>query len=171
MRDATYWIERLHLAPHPEGGFYVETYRSPVTLPTEVLPADFVAPRSAATAIYFLLAGDDFSAFHRLRSDEVWHHYAGSPLTIHRIEPDGTLTQDRLGGDTDSGGFPQTTIPAGCWFAATVDDPASYALVGCTMAPGFSPADLELAGREALLRAFPRHRALIERLTRPERGD
>ncbi len=171
MQSASYWIERLQLTPHPEGGYFIETYRSAHMLATAHLPAAYDAPRAMATAIYFLLEGGDFSAFHRLKGDEIWHHYEGSPLTVHRISPDGTLMQSSLGRDPDAGQDLQLLIPAGTWFAATVDDPSGYGLVGCTMTPGFAFPDLELGDRDALLRSFPRHRALIERLTRPGRGN
>jgi predicted cupin superfamily sugar epimerase len=171
MRTAAYWIKKLHLAPHPEGGYFVETYRSAHTFATAHLPATYDAPRAMATAIYFLLEGGDFSAFHRLKGDEIWHHYAGCPLTIHRISPDGTLTLSRLGSDPDPDQSPQALVPASSWFAATADDPSSYALVGCTTAPGFAYPDLELGTRENLIRSFPRHREVIERLTRADRRE
>jgi uncharacterized protein len=171
MHDSAYWIGKLHLAPHPEGGYFVETYRSPQILATPHLPRTYDAPRSLATAIVFLLEGDDFSAFHRLKGDEIWHHYAGGPLTLHMIDPEGTLTTARLGDDPEGGGSPQVIVPAGCWLAANVDGLHGYGLVGCTMAPGFAFADLELGRREELVRSFPPHRALIERFTRRASGE
>lgn len=119
-----------------------------------------------ATAIYFLLPGDQFSALHRLRSDEVWHFYAGSSLTLHIIDPQGCLTQKKLGTNPDKGESFQVVVEAGCWFGATVDDPQGYALVGCTVAPGFEFEDFELGNRQQLLEQYPQHRELIERLTR-----
>ena len=158
------------MSPHPEGGFFVETYRSVHILPTASLPPAYDAPRSIATAIYFLLESGDFSAFHRLRGDEMWHHYAGSPMTIHIISTDGTLARARLGSDPDEGRSPQALVPAGSWFAVSVDDPSSFALAGCTTAPGFAFADLELGTREGLLGSFPQHREWIERFTRTGGG-
>jgi hypothetical protein len=115
MEAAQQWIEHLNLEPHPEGGFYRETYRASLTLPHSALPG-YAGGRAASTAIYFLLAGDQFSAFHRLRSDEVWHFYAGSALVVHLIEPDGTYTELLLGSDAASGEHLQGVVPAGSWF-------------------------------------------------------
>lgn len=154
---AEYWIERLGLKPHPEGGYYAQTYRAAQTLPNG---------RPVATAIYFLLEHDNFSALHRLSSDEMWHFYAGDPLTVHLIEPEGSYRTLRLGPGLEPGQSFQGVVPAGCWFGATVERPGGYALVGCTVAPGFDFADFELAEREALTRLYPQHRTLIERLTR-----
>ena len=156
---AAAWIGLLDLAPHPEGGYYRETYRSADTIPTAG------GPRALSTAIYFLLPGDQVSALHRIRSDEVWHFYAGSALTLFVIHR-GHLVRTRLGPDADAGERFQTLVPAGAWYGAAVDDPASYALVGGTVAPGFDFADFELGPRAALTREFPQHRAVIERLTR-----
>jgi predicted cupin superfamily sugar epimerase len=149
MNDASYWIETLRLQKHPEGGYYRQTYRD----------ARQINDRACSTAIYFLLPAGEFSALHRLKSDEVWHFYAGHELTIHLIDPAGNYTTQTVG----SGSF-QAVVPAGHWFGATVA--LDYALVGCTVAPGFDFCDFELADRAALLRQYPQHRPLIERLTR-----
>jgi uncharacterized protein len=164
--DAQYWIDRLQLTPHPEGGFYRQTYRSALTLERAGLPSLFPGTRAAATAIYFLLEGNNFSAFHRLRSDEVWHFYAGAPLTVHVIDALGSYSRMLLGGDPEAGEVFQAVVPAGCWFASHVADWKSWALVGCTVAPGFEFEDFELAKRNELVSEHPEHRALIERLTR-----
>jgi predicted cupin superfamily sugar epimerase len=159
------WIDRLHLQPHPEGGYFRETYRAPLTLPRSALPGHG-GDRAASTAIYFLLAGDQFSAFHRIRSDELWHFYAGSTLIVHVITPDGEYRQIRLGSSADQGEHFQAVVPAGCWFGSSLLDPNKYALVGCTVAPGFDFADFEMAKRDELIAHYPQHRAIIERLTR-----
>jgi predicted cupin superfamily sugar epimerase len=164
--EAGDWIGKLRLEPHPEGGYFRETYRSSVTIAREALPAGFAGGRAASTAIYFLLEGKDFSAFHRLRSDEMWHFYEGDPLIVHVIEPDGKYSSVLLGRDLDAGQVLQAVVPAGCWFASHVADWNSFALVGCTVAPGFDFADFEMGKREELVRAYPRHRGLIERLAR-----
>jgi len=163
--EAQRWIDVLCLQPHPEGGYYRETYRSTLRLMGCCL-TEHHAPRVAATLIYFLLPGDQFSALHRLRSDEMWHFYAGSPLTLHIIHPEGHLTQVKLGSRADHGETFQAVVKAGCWFGATVEDPDGYALVGCTVAPGFEFDDLELGQRQQLIERYPQHRDLIERLTR-----
>src|ERR1700757_4054216 len=167
-KDARYWIEKLQLAPHPEGGYFRQTYRSDVVIAREALPAGFSGARAVSTAIYFLLEGKDFSAFHRLRSDEVWHFYAGSPLVVHVIEPAGSYSSILLGSDPDAGQTFQAVVRAGCWFASHVADWKSWALVGCTVAPGFEFADFEMAKREELSAQYPQHREMIRRLTREE---
>ena len=155
-RDGQYWIDHLGLSPHPEGGYYRATYKSDLPVATRQ------GERSASTAIYFLLHGRDFSAFHRIASDELWHFYAGSALVVYVIEPDGSYSELHLGED---GAF-QGVVRAGCWFASRLKNAASFALVGCTVAPGFDFADFELAARSELVRAYPQHRRLIEELTR-----
>src|ERR1700733_2594277 len=166
MRDAAYWISRLNLTKHPEGGYYRSTYASELTIAKSALPLGFTGPRLASTAIYFLVDGTNFSAFHRLRSDEVWHFYAGSALVIHVIDQDGRASEILLGSDPEYGESFQGIVKAGCWFGARVKDSQSFALVGCTMAPGFDFEDFELAARAQLTGMFPQHRALIEKLTR-----
>lgn len=165
-RNAQYWIDRLRLEPHPEGGFYRQTYRSEMMLAREALPLGFTGPRAASTAIYFLLEGKNFSAFHRLRSDEMWHFYAGSSLEVHVIDAEGNCSTILLGADPEAGQTLQAMVPAGCWFASHVADWQSWALVGCTVAPGFDFADFEMAKREELLREYPQHREVIQKLTR-----
>jgi predicted cupin superfamily sugar epimerase len=160
------YIRALSLLPHPEGGWYRETYRSDETIPQAGLPERFPGPRQLATAIYFLLTSDSFSALHRIRSDELWHFYAGSPLILHLIEANGCSRSLRLGPNIGTGESFQLQVPADCWFGATVDQPDSFALVGCTVAPGFNFADFELGRRAALLRQYPLQQELIERLTR-----
>jgi predicted cupin superfamily sugar epimerase len=152
--------ERLALKPHPEGGYYRETYRAshPVTGAGGLT-------RAASTAIYVLLEPGDFSALHRVKSDEVWHHYVGSPLELHLLRPDGDHKTIRLGADILTGQEPQVVVPAGVWQGAVAAGPG-FALCGCTVAPGFDFADFEMPGRDALLRLFPGQRALIESLTR-----
>jgi len=165
-KDAKYWIQKLTLEPHPEGGYYRQTYRSEMLLPKEGLPGEFPSARSASTAIYFLLDAANFSAFHRLRSDEVWHFYLGESLVVHVIEPDGHYSQILLGSDPEAGETLQAVVRAGCWFASHLRDETSFALVGCTVAPGFSFEDFELAKREELVGSHPQHREIIHKLTR-----
>ncbi len=105
-RDAQYWIKTLDLAPHPEGGYFRETYRSKVSLPASALPAEFSGARPASTAIYFLIDGENFSAFHRLRSDEIWHFYASGALILYELSPDGTCTKKTLGSNPERGAGP-----------------------------------------------------------------
>jgi|SRR5579872_52741 len=165
-QNAKYWVERLKLEPHPEGGYFRQTYKADLTIAREALPAGFNGARAASTAIYFLLQGNNFSAFHRLRSDEVWHFYAGSPLFVQVIDPSGERRSIFLGHNPEVGQTLQAVVPAGCWFASHVWDWKSWALVGCTVAPGFDFEDFEMGKRKELVAKFPQHRELIERLTR-----
>lgn len=162
---ARYWIEKLGLAPHPEGGYFRQTYKSDLIVAGH--PQHHGEPRAASTAIYFLLEGENFSAFHRLRSDEMWHFYAGSALMVHVIEPSGAHSTLMLGRVPEVGQAFQGLVPAGSWFASHVWDWKSWALVGCTVAPGFEFDDFEIGKREELLRQFPQHGKIIRRLTRP----
>jgi uncharacterized protein len=154
-------IRRFDLQPHPEGGFFRETYRS-----ADAIQRDGSADtRSASTAIYYLLCDGAHSAWHRIQSDEVWHFYAGDPLNVYVLEDDGALTVHRLGNALEHADCVfQAVVPSGRWFAAQCDDAASVALVGCTVAPGFEFSEFEIARVEALLREYPQHHALIGKL-------
>jgi predicted cupin superfamily sugar epimerase len=165
-QDGQYWIDQIGLSPHPEGGYYRVTYKSDLTIARSGLPSRFQGDRSASTAIFFLLQGTDFSAFHRIASDEVWHFYAGSALVVYVIDAEGNDSEVHLGARPEAGEVFQAVVKAGCWFASRLKDAASFALVGCTVAPGFDFADFELATRSELLRAYPMHQRLIEELTR-----
>jgi predicted cupin superfamily sugar epimerase len=165
-KDAQYWINHFGLSPHPEGGYYRVTYQSDLTIGRSALPSRYQGDRPASTAIYFLLDGGDFSAFHRIASDELWHFYAGSSLVVYVIDPEGNYSELHLGNDCDGGEVFQAVVKAGCWFASRLKNAAGFALVGCTVAPGFDFADFELAVRSELTTAYPQHRKLIEELTR-----
>lgn len=158
-------VASLGLLPHPEGGFYRETYRAGESIARAALPDRFVGDRSHGTAIYYLLAAGDRSKLHRIAADEIWHFYAGDPLLIVALAPDGALSVTTLGRDFAAGHVPQHVVPAGYWFGAIPPGGSAYALTGCTVAPGFDFADFELAERAALLSSFPQHRDWIERLT------
>jgi predicted cupin superfamily sugar epimerase len=163
-KDARYWINHLGLSPHPEGGYYRATYKSDLTIVRSALPSRYQGDRSASTSIYFLLDEGNFSAFHRIASDEVWHFYAGSSLIVYVIDPDGNYSELHLGGGSEE--VFQAVVKAGCWFASRVREAAGFALVGCTVAPGFDFADFELGVRSELVAAFPAHQKLIAELTR-----
>ena len=161
MSSPDHWITQLDLLPHPEGGWYRETYRAAEAIPAAGLPARFDGPRAFGTSIYFLLPAASFSAFHRIRSDELWHFHAGDPLELHLLHADGRHEVKPVG----PGAF-QAVAPAGCWFGARVAAGGSFTLVGCTVAPGFDFADFELARRGNLLSQFPAHADIIRALTR-----
>jgi uncharacterized protein len=163
---ANYWIDKLGLVAHPEGGYYRESYRSGLAIAREALPPQYTGPRLASTAIYFLLEGENFSAFHRLRSDELWHFYAGGSFVVHVIDKEGRYSEISVGNDPDAGERLQAVVKAGCWFASRTRNPESFALAGCTVAPGFDFEDFELGKRSELTRLYPQHRELIEELTR-----
>lgn len=164
--SAAYWIEKLQLTPHIEGGAFGEVYRSDLTIPQTALPLLFQGDRSASTSIYFLLAQGQFSAFHRIASDELWHFYFGDALLIYEINHGGRMIEHRLGKDPEKGESFQTVVKAGSWFASVPAPGSEYALVGCTVAPGFDFADFELAEREVLAAQYPEHKEVIRRLTR-----
>lgn len=153
-------IAQLDLQPHPEGGWYKETYRADAK----------VGDRAVATGIYFLLTSDNVSNFHRIDADEMWHFYAGDPLTVHMIDDAGEYSTLSIGPNSGAGQVFQAVVPAGVWFGSSVDRPDGYALVGCTVSPGFDFAGFELAEREALTARFPAHNKIIKRLTRDMTG-
>jgi len=156
-------IERLGLRPHPEGGYFSETFRSAarITLPDGRI-------RASSTAIYFLLSSGTFSALHRVSSDEVWHFYDGVPLELTTITPDGAIALITLGRDIAAGQRPQHVVTAGVWQGARPGGSLTegYTIVGCTVAPGFDFADFEMPGREFLEQLFPQHIGVIRELTR-----
>jgi predicted cupin superfamily sugar epimerase len=156
-------ITRLKLARHPEGGWYRESYRAGGIIPGNLLPQRFAGDRAFCTAIFFLLERGDISALHRIKSDELWHFYAGAALTVHVITPEGDYYPLKLGSDLAAGESFQAVVPEGCWFGATSE--GAYSLAGCTVAPGFDFADLEMGSREQSLRRFPAHAGVIRRLT------
>lgn len=159
--EATRLIERLGLQPHPEGGYYRETYRAEERVHRPAMSVD----RSAGTAIYYLLSGDAWSAWHRIRSDEIWHFYAGGPLRVHVLDGRGGLTTHRLGNAIENADCVfQAVVPAGCWFAAERVHADRYTLAGCTVAPGFEFSEFELADAARLAARHPAHRALIAKL-------
>jgi predicted cupin superfamily sugar epimerase len=164
MTDADRWIDRLKLRPHPEGGYFCETYRSPLQLGAEQQPPRYGGERPVATSILFLLRHGEPSALHRLASDELWHFHAGDPIRVHMLDERGGYESLRLGLVADA--EPQGVVPAGRWFGAEVEESGAYALVGCTVAPGFDFADFELARRVELEARWPQHADLIARLTR-----
>ncbi len=166
ITSALYWINRLQLIKHPEGGYYKEVYRSAEFVHKKNLPDRYSSFRSFSTSIYFLLESHEFSAFHRLKSDEIWHFYEGSAITILVISPKGEFSKLALGRNPDENEIYQALIPKGYWFAAHVNAPESYSLVGCTVSPGFDFEDFELGKRDELIKKFPRHNELINTFTR-----
>lgn len=159
-------ILQLNLQPHPEGGFFRESYRSRGLIHTESLGENYNGERNCSTCIYFLLTSDVFSAFHRIVQDEIWHFYDGSPLALHIISEGGKYTKTIIGRDIAQGEIPQFVVPGGSWFGATVIREDDYTLLGCTVSPGFDFCDFELGNRKELRLKFPQHHEIINRLTR-----
>ena len=166
----------LNLEPHPrEGGWFVQTYASEAVLPASVFanspaPARYDGPRRLATAIYYLLEPNTFSEVHRLGSDEVFHHYAGGPVEMLRLFPGGRIERSVLGKELETGERPQIVVPRGVWQGSRLlpshgAEPA-WALLGCTVAPGFEYADYETGTRAEMLSGWPAAATLIEALTR-----
>ncbi len=165
MNSAAYFIEKLGLTLHVEGGAFKETYRSDMVIPKEALSNDFKDSRNASTAIYFLLSFGQFSAFHKIPSDEIWHFYAGQTLTIYEIENNGNLITHKLGIDLENGETFQCLIKAGNWFASRCEITNGFSLVGCTVSPGFDFSDFELANKNELCQVFPSLVNLISEMT------
>lgn len=163
---ATEIIQHLQLKPHPEGGFYKEVYRSEGMIEQPSLPQDFGGSRPYATSIYYLLQKGDYSAFHRIKSDEIWHFYAGGNLLFHLLSAHGTYQDVVLGNKIANGATFQFVMPAGVWFAAEPAPGTEFTLAGCTVSPGFDFSDFELANGEALVKGFPEQKELIMRLCR-----
>lgn len=158
MHAAADYIRQYQMQPHPEGGYYAPMYRSSIKTG---LPGE--DERDLYSSIYFLFIRDNFSAFHRLRSDELWHWHDGDSIVVTELLPDGKLRTTLLGRET---GIFQYRLEAGVWFAGHCEGPAGFALMGCTVHPGFTFADFELAKRAHLLKKFPQHSDIIRSYTR-----
>lgn len=157
-------VTQYKLIPHPEGGYYKETYRSQEIIPAKGLPARFTGDRNVSTAIYFLLLENLFSAFHRIKSDECWHFYEGDSLHVHVLHSKGNYELIRLGKNREIGEVYQAIVPADAWFASETQ--GQYSFVGCTVAPGFDFHDFELAKAAELKSEYAEQASLIERLCR-----
>ena len=163
-------IAELSMQPHPEGGYFAQTYKSELTV-----AAPWASSRSASTAIYFLMTPNAVSRLHRLKADEVWHFYGGGPMTVVELLPDGSHRETTLGPlDAVAGvaaGAPnprpvsQHVVAAGAWFGSFPNAGSAYSLVGCTVSPGFEFDDFELGSRAALLRQYPGAESLVVKLT------
>lgn len=158
-------INKLELSPHPEGGYYKETYRSTSKITGENLSTDYKGDRNYSTCIYFLLTSGTFSAFHKINQDEIWHFYDGSPIKLHIISEAGKHSQHIIGTDINNGQTPQLVVPGNHWFAASVIDKNTFSFVGCTVSPGFDFKDFNLPSRLDLLNKFPQHKEIITQLT------
>jgi predicted cupin superfamily sugar epimerase len=163
---ADFWKQKLNLIHHVEGGWYSEVYKSALVIASSHLPQQYKGDRSTCTHIYFMLEKGEFSAFHRIESDELWHFYSGDPIVIYEIENNGTLIKHYLGRDMEQGQSLFCVVKGGNWFASEVMEKSNFGLVGCTVSPGFDFADFELAKKKTLSEKFPAHKELINRLSR-----
>ncbi|BAQ61068.1 hypothetical protein of Cupin superfamily [Geminocystis sp. NIES-3708] len=163
--NGEYWIKKLDLQKHPEGGYYRETYRSNDIINQDKSLTRYNDVRNISTAIYYLLLGQEFSAFHKLKSDEIFHFYGGSFLRVHLINNEGEYHQFKLGNNPENGQVLQLIIPHGYWFASEVGESNSYSLIGCTVSPGFHFADFTLGNKEQLIILYPHLSDLISKFT------
>ena len=166
MRTVKEIIKKLALQPHPEGGYFKETYRSADSIPADVLDENFDSKRSVSTGIYYLLESGNFSALHKINQDEMWHFYLGTSVELTMIAENGELKKVTIGNNIIKGEICQFVVPKHYWFGAKLEKENSYALVGCTVAPGFAFNDFTLGKREHLLKLFPQHTEAIIALTR-----
>jgi hypothetical protein len=165
-KSAKYYISKLQLLPHPEGGYYREVYRSDDVIEAGYLPKRYKTKRTSSTSIYFLLEGEQVSRLHKLNSDEIWHYYDGCPARIYNIDEKGELTEVTIGRNLEQGESLQVLIKRNTWFGAELKDKTSFCIVGCTVSPGFEFDDLELADRKKLLKLYPFHEEIIKKLTK-----
>ncbi|QYJ68424.1 cupin domain-containing protein [Flavobacterium litorale] len=158
-------IKALDLKPHPEGGYFKETYRSKGEITTDSLNPEYSGKRNYSTCIYFMLTSDTFSAFHKIKQDEIWHFYDGATIHLHIISATGEYSEHIIGRNFANGEVPQLIVPGNSWFAARVVNENAYSLVGCTVAPGFDFDDFVMPTRAILIAQFPQHEAIITELT------
>jgi predicted cupin superfamily sugar epimerase len=163
MFTESYFITKLGLEEHPEGGYFKELYRNSHLIGDSEWPLAFEGKRSLSTTIYYLLKSGQVSKFHRLKFDEIWFYHYGSPLVIHMIDEQGNLNHVRLGLNMESGESPQVLVPANRIFGAEVIEKDSFSLVSCMVSPGFDYRDFEILTGNDLTAQFPQHRDIIIR--------
>ena len=159
-------IDQLGLIPHPEeGGWFLETHRSDETFSPNALPDRYAGERCHSTAIYYLLTPETYSHMHRLKTDEVFHFYAGDPCEMVQLHPDGSTETVVLGNDLARGHRPQVRVPRNSWQGMRLLPGGTFALMGCTVAPGFEFADYAHGVRAELVTKYPDFADLITLLT------
>ncbi len=161
-----YLVKQLDLLPHPEGGFYKEVYRSEEKIAEIALPTRFLGDRHFFTSIYFLIEKNNFSALHKIKSDETWHFYFGDALEVIEISEEGSVKSTFIGSNLEKNEMFQYTVKANTWFGSRVKVGGNFSLVGCTVAPGFEFDDFEMAERNVLQKKFPQNNKIIEEMTR-----
>ncbi|MFL0245574.1 cupin domain-containing protein [Candidatus Clostridium stratigraminis] len=165
MYTADYFVKKLDMISHPEGGFYKESFVSSENISDRRLNVVIEESRKLWTSIYFLLRDGEVSNFHRLKSDEMWYYHSGSSLTIYMITPEGELITEELGLNIEKGEKPQILVPKDYIFGSAMNN-EGYALVGCMVSPGFEFKDFELFERNYLLEIYPEYEQVIIKLTK-----
>jgi uncharacterized protein len=166
MLTAQRIIDRLQLVPLTiEGGLFRESYRSQLSIPAESLPRHYTGDRSVSTAIYYLITPETFSVMHRVKSDEIFHFYAGDPVEMLQLWPNGSGRVLTIHNDLANPCEPQIVVPAGVWQGCRLTSGGRWALMGCTVAPGFDYADYEVGNRDELPSAYPQFADQITALT------
>ncbi|WP_252037083.1 MULTISPECIES: cupin domain-containing protein [Vibrio] len=161
--EVKYLVDKFNLKPHPEGGYFSENYRSEEIL--DCPPERFSGKHVYKTSIYYLLEKENVSMFHRLKQDELWHHYTGCSVILHILDPNKGYQKLDLGCSlSHSDAAYQALVPKNVWFAAELKDKSKFSLVGCTTSPGFEFSDWELANKEELMNYFPEKIELISRI-------
>jgi predicted cupin superfamily sugar epimerase len=167
MHTAREIVDRFHLVPLTiEGGYFRETYRAPLMVAANALPDEYACDRNVSTCIYYLLTPETYSAIHIVKSDEIFHFYAGDPVEMLQLWPNGEARVVTIHNDLAAGYEPQHIVSAGVWQGCRLVPGGSWAFMGCTVAPGFDYADFELGDGEALRTKYPQHSALISALTK-----
>jgi uncharacterized protein len=164
IKNVNFWMEKLSLEPHPEGGFFKSTFGSVEQVSDKELTVQYEGKRKLYTSIYFLLTSDNVSHFHRLKSDELWYFHAGSSLTVHVIHENGDYEEMKVGLNVENGDVLQALVPKNAIFGSSVSEPDAFSLVGCMVSPGFEFQDFELFSQAELLEKYPQHRDIIMKL-------
>jgi uncharacterized protein len=164
LNQLDFWVAKLGMNPHPEGGYYKETFQSEEQISDRELSVNFEGRRKLYTSIYFLLTSDDVSHFHRLKSDELWYYHGGSSLSIHVIDESGEYKEIKLGMNLDAGEIPQVLVKKNSIFGSSVSEKDTCSLVGCMVSPGFEFQDFELFTQEELMKVYPQQKEIIMKL-------
>jgi uncharacterized protein len=164
LNKVDYWVSKLGMSRHPEGGYFKETFKSEEHISDSELSVNFEGKRKLYTSIYFLLTSDDVSHFHRLKSDELWYYHGGSSLSIHIIDESGEYKEIKLGMNLDAGEIPQVLVKKNSIFGSSVSEKDTCSLVGCMVSPGFEFQDFELFTQEELMKVYPQHKEIIMKL-------
>ncbi|WP_342431623.1 cupin domain-containing protein [Neobacillus sp. FSL H8-0543] len=168
INDLQSWVSKLGLLPHPEGGYFKQTFQSEESTSDSELSVNFEGQRKLYTSIYFLLSSKDVSHFHRLKSDELWYYHAGSPLTVHVIHENGDYEEMKVGMNLDQGERPQILVKKNSIFGSSVMEKNTCSLVGCMVSPGFEFQDFELFTQAELVEKYPQHEEIIMKLAYKE---